>query len=360
MLMPGRHYDNGASYRYGFNGKENDEMGTQDYGMRIYNPALGKFLSVDPLAMKFPFFTPYQFAGNSPIMHIDLDGCEPKKPGKSIGETRTGTNKGSNVAASWTWNGTVWEEASHSVTVYSSNYHQRIKPVIEDLYFNEQVAHAANAAKELVCLTFSESEVGKEVLGKLPGLPGGPSALDAIKNIVKNMDPKDGAKLYEAAKNWMENREKPVDAAIYQLISLAESTTAAYLNYAYKNIVQGIFMANQKKEKNVSYFGSLDLMYKNTYDFNTAINYNSTMVAKPDYVGVITVTKFQFYQIMNDKFFVPSQYRYISVDKTNINYVTENDFGGDKPAFYIYFNKLAQKGFLHISEVGVHSINVNY
>jgi RHS repeat-associated protein len=48
----------------------------QDYGMRIYDPRLGRFLSVDPLMKKFPWYTPYQFAGNSPIGNIDLDGLE--------------------------------------------------------------------------------------------------------------------------------------------------------------------------------------------------------------------------------------------------------------------------------------------
>lgn len=69
-------------YSYGFNGKENDNEtvgtgeGTQDYGMRIYNPALGKFLSVDPLTKEYPMLTPYQFASNRPICAIDRDGLE--------------------------------------------------------------------------------------------------------------------------------------------------------------------------------------------------------------------------------------------------------------------------------------------
>ena len=48
----------------------------QDYGFRLYNPAIGKFLSVDPLAPDYPWYTPYQFAGNKPINSIDLDGLE--------------------------------------------------------------------------------------------------------------------------------------------------------------------------------------------------------------------------------------------------------------------------------------------
>lgn len=68
--------------RYGFNGKELDPEGlggggsTYDYGFRIYNAQLGKFLSIDPLSKSFPFYTPYQFAGNKPIWAIDLDGLE--------------------------------------------------------------------------------------------------------------------------------------------------------------------------------------------------------------------------------------------------------------------------------------------
>jgi RHS repeat-associated protein len=68
-------------YRYGFNGKENDnevkgEGKEQDYGMRMYDPGLGKFLSVDPLTKKFAHYSPYQFSGNTPIQAIDLDGTE--------------------------------------------------------------------------------------------------------------------------------------------------------------------------------------------------------------------------------------------------------------------------------------------
>ena len=79
--MPGRQF-NSSSYKYGFNGKEKDEEGlggggsTYDYGFRIYNPALGRFLSVDPLSKSYPWYTPYQFAGNKPIVAIDLDGLE--------------------------------------------------------------------------------------------------------------------------------------------------------------------------------------------------------------------------------------------------------------------------------------------
>jgi hypothetical protein len=58
----------------------------QDYGFRLYNPAIGKFLSVDPLAPDYPFYSPYQFAGNTPIVATDVDGLEPQvEDGRLVG-----------------------------------------------------------------------------------------------------------------------------------------------------------------------------------------------------------------------------------------------------------------------------------
>jgi RHS repeat-associated protein len=84
MMQPARTFRGGpGSYRYGFNGKENDdevkgEGNQQDYGMRIYDPRLGRFLSVDPLNHEYPWYSAYEFSGNTPIQSIDLDGAEPK------------------------------------------------------------------------------------------------------------------------------------------------------------------------------------------------------------------------------------------------------------------------------------------
>jgi RHS repeat-associated protein len=80
MMMVGRSFS-ASEYRFGFNGKENDnevkgQGSQQDYGMRIYAPRLGRFLSIDPLTNSYPWYTPYQFAGNSPVKFVDLDGLE--------------------------------------------------------------------------------------------------------------------------------------------------------------------------------------------------------------------------------------------------------------------------------------------
>ena len=74
--MPQRSTSSG-SYRYGFNGKENDnevkgQGHQQDYGDRAYDPRVGRWLSMDKLPKVD--LTPYQFAVNNPLIFIDNDG----------------------------------------------------------------------------------------------------------------------------------------------------------------------------------------------------------------------------------------------------------------------------------------------
>ncbi len=40
----------------------------------MYDPRLGRWFAVDPLASKYPSLSPYNFVGNSPIKFIDPDG----------------------------------------------------------------------------------------------------------------------------------------------------------------------------------------------------------------------------------------------------------------------------------------------
>ena len=47
--------------------------------MRYYASWLCRFVSVDPLQHKYPYYTPFQYAGNKPITFIDLDGAEEAK-----------------------------------------------------------------------------------------------------------------------------------------------------------------------------------------------------------------------------------------------------------------------------------------
>jgi len=60
---------------YRFTGKEQDpETGLYYYGARYYDAKIGRFMSVDPLAEKYPGWSPYNYVLGNPISNIDPQG----------------------------------------------------------------------------------------------------------------------------------------------------------------------------------------------------------------------------------------------------------------------------------------------
>jgi RHS repeat-associated protein len=63
---------------YLFNGKELDEeTGLYYYGARYYDPRTSVWASLDPLAEKYPEWSPYNYSFNNPLRFIDPDGRGP-------------------------------------------------------------------------------------------------------------------------------------------------------------------------------------------------------------------------------------------------------------------------------------------
>jgi RHS repeat-associated protein len=77
LKMPGRSYVSGTPSRNLFTGKErDDETGWDYFGARYYDPAIGRFLSVDPMASKAPDITPYHYTHNNPVNRFDPTGMQ--------------------------------------------------------------------------------------------------------------------------------------------------------------------------------------------------------------------------------------------------------------------------------------------
>ncbi|MCE1188209.1 MAG: M91 family zinc metallopeptidase [Ignavibacteria bacterium] len=65
----------GQQQRFGFTGKERDaETGLHYFGARYYDSELGRWLSLDPMADKYPGFSPYNYCVNNPLRVVDPHG----------------------------------------------------------------------------------------------------------------------------------------------------------------------------------------------------------------------------------------------------------------------------------------------
>jgi RHS repeat-associated protein len=68
------------NFLYDQGGELNTTSGWYDLSFRNYDPALGRFHQVDPMATSFHNLTPYNYAGNNPVMYTDPSGAALKSP----------------------------------------------------------------------------------------------------------------------------------------------------------------------------------------------------------------------------------------------------------------------------------------
>jgi RHS repeat-associated protein len=117
---------NSNTNRYLYNGKElQEELGQYDYGARFYDPVIGRWNSVDPLAEKMRRYSPYVYGNNNPIRFIDPDGMMAMDPGDLFSNLRDAAKdfgkfyNGKSIIAGKEYGSIIYKLNKNNKTYYS-------------------------------------------------------------------------------------------------------------------------------------------------------------------------------------------------------------------------------------------------
>ena len=123
--LPGSRTDQSNRYRLG--GKEEQDIAGMDlslldFGARLYNPRLGRWLSPDPLAHKYFGMSPYNYCGNDPVNRYDPEGKEVRPLGEEGLEViRSALPKEARQYVQLNENGTINKELLSQCSIESCN-----------------------------------------------------------------------------------------------------------------------------------------------------------------------------------------------------------------------------------------------
>ncbi|PZX56803.1 RHS repeat-associated protein [Algoriphagus chordae] len=150
LIVQETHYDpwgvelSGLGYQYGgikvnpylYNGKEaNGHLGVNlyDFGARLYDPSIGRWFVMDPMAEKMRSHSPYNYAFNNPLRYIDPDGMIPQvanvqaTPQHSDSEDPTqnevGTGQVGQDREDFLWSDGYGESSARNSTISSSSFY---------------------------------------------------------------------------------------------------------------------------------------------------------------------------------------------------------------------------------------------